>query len=268
MPQIAMIASCESAGSNLGPAAQRHIDLAFRELLRGPGATVDASMVRLVTGEPHPFANFVLQRCSHDADAMRVAIAPLVERNAPAAVIATEPVSDAVRAVLGGAGFESHDPMPAMAVDIARLPMLSLADGYAFERIEPSASSQEWGDAFVRGYELPPAIAVSFSPDPARPGCRPDDVIQWFAVRRAGAIVATTVLLLAGGLAGIYAVSTLRDHRRRGLGAFLTVEACRAAARAGYRVGVLQASPDGYPVYAKLGFTTVGAVPLYVRMPA
>ena len=80
-------------------------------------------------------------------------------------------------------------------------------------------------------------------------------------------MVATSMLYLANGLAGIYCVTTLAAERGRGLGAHLTAEALRAAGRLGYGVGVLQASTAGRSVYLGLGFRDVGSVPTFIRMP-
>jgi predicted GNAT family acetyltransferase len=90
---------------------------------------------------------------------------------------------------------------------------------------------------------------------------------QFFAVVRDGRTVATSLLYLADGLAGIYCVATLPAERGRGLGAHVTAEALRAAHRLGYGVGVLQSSAEGHPVYIGLGFEDLGRVPIFVRMP-
>jgi ribosomal protein S18 acetylase RimI-like enzyme len=95
----------------------------------------------------------------------------------------------------------------------------------------------------------------------------PDAAIQFFAVLKDGEPVATSMLLLADGLAGIYCVSTLAAERGRGLGAHATAQALREARRLGYRVGVLQSSPDGHSVYRKLGFEDLAEIPMFVRMP-
>lgn len=47
-----------------------------------------------------------------------------------------------------------------------------------------------------------------------------------------------------------------------------TAEPLRIARRLGYRVGVLQSSQTGHPVYLGLGFADAGEVPMFVRMPA
>ena len=46
-----------------------------------------------------------------------------------------------------------------------------------------------------------------------------------------------------------------------------TAQALREARQLGYRVGVLQSSPDGHSVYRKLGFQDLGEVPMFVRLP-
>jgi GNAT superfamily N-acetyltransferase len=71
-----------------------------------------------------------------------------------------------------------------------------------------------------------------------------------------GTPVATSGLFLSDGLAGVYNVATLPDHRGKGLGAALTWAAARAGADAGAGASVLQASHMGEPVYTRMGYAT------------
>jgi len=59
-------------------------------------------------------------------------------------------------------------------------------------------------------------------------------------------------------VAGVYNVCTLESFRRRGLGTGVTRAALLHARQAGCRHAVLQASGEGYRVYARLGFRDVG----------
>src|SRR5690606_23229328 len=124
---------------------------------------------------------------------------------------------------------------PAMAVDIDRMSATALPPGYGFARIGAGAEGRAWAEALAIGYELPRPLANLFSPDAIGAGMAPDAQVQFFAVtRRDGQLVATSLLYLADGLAGIYCVSTRPEERKKGLGAHATAEALRAARRLGY----------------------------------
>ena len=80
--------------------------------------------------------------------------------------------------------------------------------------------------------------------------------------------IATSALVLDAGVAGIYAVATLPEARRKGIGRMMSMRALLDARQQGYRVGVLQASAMGYPVYKQIGFREVCRYELYLQSHA
>lgn len=255
-------------GDGAAAAIGRHMDRAFRAFVGGAPHVADARTLRLVTGEPHPFGNFALVAAPVDVETTRALVEPLVAGATPAAVIFPDlDVPAEVDAWLAGQGFMPPAAMPAMGVDIARLAPTALPTGYEFARIG-AADGDEWTRQFAAGYELPLGVAACFSPAAIDADTSPEASMQFFAIRRDGAIVATSAMFFADGLAGIYCVSTVPEERRKGLGAHATAEPLRHAASLGYRVGVLQSSAAGHGVYRNLGFGDFGGVPLYVRIPA
>lgn len=72
-----------------------------------------------------------------------------------------------------------------------------------------------------------------------------------------GKPVATSVGFSHVGVCGVFFVATLPEYRGKGYGAALTWRATMEARREGCRVGYLQASEMGYPVYTKMGYRQV-----------
>lgn len=254
-------------GREVGPMIGRHLDVAFRELARGTNVADEPAFLRLLSGEPHPLGNFAVLSSPTDLGAARIAVEPLVAAPVPSAVLFPGMQAPAeVAAYLVERGYVAHGGLPAMAVDIARLKATRLPAGYEFVRVG-SADSDEWVRQFAVGYELPLGVAQCFAPAAIGADTVPDSPVQFFAVRRNGVTVSTSVCCLKDGLAGIYCVSTVPEERRKGLGEHATAEPLRLAAKLGYGVGVLQSSEAGYPVYTKLGFGDFGGVPIFIRMP-
>ncbi|KKN37925.1 hypothetical protein LCGC14_0758470 [marine sediment metagenome] len=69
-----------------------------------------------------------------------------------------------------------------------------------------------------------------------------------------GKTVSSLMLYLSSGVAGLQAVSTLKEYRARGFGRTISRMALIDAFKIGYKVGVLQASALGERVYRKMGF--------------
>lgn len=266
MPHADIVQSIGPDGAAIGARAARHLDVAFRHIMVGRGAELGVGFLRLMTGEPHPLGNLAIVADAGNLATTRAAVLPLLDCGLPVAVLypcgVTEPVAQAVVAV----GFSGPVTMPAMAVDIGRLTPTALPPGYDLVRVGTVAESRAWTAVLAEGYPLPPGLAHRFSPEYLGADMAADAPMQYFAVVHAGRAVATSLVYLADGLAGIYCVATLPGERGKGLGAHVTAAALRAAQRIGYRVGILQSSPEGHSIYLRLGFADLGAVPMFVRV--
>ncbi|HSF14042.1 MAG TPA: GNAT family N-acetyltransferase [Vicinamibacteria bacterium] len=76
---------------------------------------------------------------------------------------------------------------------------------------------------------------------------------------------AVSELFHGNGIAGVHMVGTSAKFRRRGLGMALTWTALADGKRLGMNTGTLQASPEGQPVYERLGFRPCGRFVEYTR---
>jgi GNAT superfamily N-acetyltransferase len=268
MMQSAIVQSIASASDAIGARAAHHIDLTLRHIMSGQGAESGDGYLRVVTGEPHPLGNVAIVSDPAGLQTTATAIAPLLACRVPTSVLFPNGLSGAVNQSLAGSGYESVGTMPAMAVDLHRLAATALPSGYDWTRIGDGDDGRAWTDAFAAGYEIPRGLARLFSPECLGAQLAPDAQIQFFAIHHNGRFVATSLMYLADGLAGIYCVATLAHERGKGLGAHVTAEPLRIAQRLGYRVGILQSSTAGHSVYLRLGFADFASVPMFVRMPA
>lgn len=250
-----------------GSVIAKQFETVCRRVLNGPYVIRTDGFVQVITGEPHPLGNFAYVTDPTDLAQTMAAVKPLLAKPVPSAVVFPHDASAEVEAFLVARGFALAETMAAMGVEIDLLTPTQLPDGYAFREIDPVVDRERWCEAFGAGYGIPPLVARAFGPA-AGPAMKGEAQARYFAVTKHGDLVATSLVYLEGGLAGIYGVATLPADRGRGLGAFATSEPLKRVRSLGYRTGILQASAMGEPVYRRLGFKSFGGLPLYVRMPA
>jgi hypothetical protein len=153
-------------------------------------------------------------------------------------------------------GFSYGGSEIGMAADLSalskRVPVL---EDLTIERVRGEEDLAAWSWTLARGFGGTPGEAEWVCEMYRRLGLLGDDG-PWrhYLGRLGGEPVATSTLFLGAGVAGIYLVYTAEGARRRGIGAAMSLAPLVEAREMGYRVGVLEASEMGYPVYRRLGF--------------
>lgn len=139
---------------------------------------------------------------------------------------------------------------PGMALDLLTLPDdLPIPPGFTIEQVDDPATLHTWSS-----FTDQPAVAEALFAWSSAIGFAPERELYHYLGRLDGQPVATASLVLGGGVAGLCNVMTVPDVQRRGIGALMTVIPLTAARARGYRIGVLQSSRMGLPLYSRLGF--------------
>ena len=112
-----------------------------------------------------------------------------------------------------------------------------------------------------RAYGNPGALRTLF------PSLR-DPRVQTHGLRVDGAFVVVGMTVAIGDDVSIQYVATEAKYRRRGLASRLLRGVLGEARNRGIRSATLQASPDGRPVYERLGFRRVATLRAFLRPPA
>ena len=154
--------------------------------------------------------------------------------------------------------------VPGMAIDLAALPDDAPEGGLTVERVTDPLAYREAARVVVEGFEAPPVMQTAIEAFAAL-GFAETNAQQMFVARLDGQAVGTSLGVRAGDVLGIFNVATVERARRRGVGRAVTLAALRNGAAAGCRIGVLQASEMGHPVYERLGFRVFATYDLYVR---
>jgi hypothetical protein len=155
----------------------------------------------------------------------------------------------AVRALEASGWQRKSDPTPTMTSAIpASVPAPSR--GLEIREVRTAEELAPYREAAFQGFGYPVKAAPLFLNE----GLLTLPQVRLFAGRVEGSVVATSMLIATGTVAGIYWVATLEEHRGRGYGEAVTWAAVAGGAELGCRHASLQASKLGRPVYARMGF--------------
>jgi hypothetical protein len=162
-------------------------------------------------------------------------------------------------------GFVHTDHEPGMAVDLMELNQdCTTPPGASIQPVRDTETLSRWCQVCSRGFEMPDFVAdamFDFMCHVDLSASRP--YLGWLD----GQPVATSLLVLAAGVAGVYNVTTIAEARRKGIGAIVTLTPLCDARATGYRVGILHASKMGVGVYRRLGFQEYCQIGHYVWSP-
>jgi hypothetical protein len=160
---------------------------------------------------------------------------------------------------LVAAGLEPAESELAMTADLAELPAPEpLPPGLSVERVRTAGQLRAYAEINAANWDPPDQDVVRVI-EAGAPALLGDDAPLWLYLGVLdGRPVAAAELTVAGGVVGLYNISTLAPFRRRGIGRALTLRPLLDARAEGHAQAVLQASPEGVPVYSKVGFRPTG----------
>lgn len=163
-------------------------------------------------------------------------------------------------AALQANGMRYGYDAPGMTADLTRLRPVVPPGELVIHRVTDLAA---WLQVFILGFNLPPSAAPVWKSAYAQ--C--DASWAHFVGFVRGVPAATTSVLTAGDLAGVYHVVTLPPFRGRGIGAAMTSAAMQYARDTSARTAVLQSSEMGVRVYRSVGFEVNCNLTLYDWRP-
>ena len=229
----------------------------------------EPDFLSVISGIPHPIFNAVCRaRLAAETlpDRIEAALAPFQARAIPMHWMigpTTEP-SELGRH-LEARGL-IHRPMPGMAADLLALHEDgTMPHGFTIETVGSAETLKPLIEIQLDCFGMPESIGAPFRELTIELGLE----LPWryYLGRLHGEPVATSILFLGAGVAGVYSVATLPRARRQGIGAAMTLAPLRDARSLGYRAGILSASPMGVPVYRRLGFQQYCELHNYVWSP-
>lgn len=150
-------------------------------------------------------------------------------------------------------GNQGNEPGTWLVIDLEKLvERVPVVDDFRVEQVHNEQQFAIWTDINARGFGSNDYSA--FHAAYLRHGFGDDAQAIHFVGFAGDQPVTSSTLLIAGGSASAYNISTPEEFRRQGYGSAITHATLLAARRRGYSYSWIWSSPMGRSVYQKLGF--------------
>lgn len=157
-------------------------------------------------------------------------------------------------------GLREVEPIPGMVAPAASLNDLP-ETGMTIERVTAGSRLHELQAVAEAGFEVPPGAMAALYTE----GLIATSGTSWYLGNADGDLVSTGIGVQVDDTVGIFSVATPPAQRRRGYGAAITAHAAADGFERGARLAWLQSSPQGEPVYRRMGFRQVETYNLFTR---
>jgi GNAT superfamily N-acetyltransferase len=135
------------------------------------------------------------------------------------------------------------------------------ARGYVIQGVPDRITRDAFGGVSLQGGERKDS-----GPDVRARGIRREPGTEWVLGNVDGETIGAGLILFDDGVAGLYWISVLPEHRRKGYGVALVGAMVDRARLRGYDEIVLQSSPMALGLYAQLGFRQITSLSYYFRV--
>lgn len=163
--------------------------------------------------------------------------------------------SPATTDMLKAEGFSFVDSVPSLLADLTGLSDEETGDAVvSIIRVRNKEELDLWEEVSFAGFGFPNETKEQYHRFVSTFNFSVDSPQKFFLACLNGIPVGTSLLFLNGDVGGIYFITTLAQHRKKGIGLELTMATMRFAKIAGARFATLQSSPDGLRVYQQAGF--------------
>jgi GNAT superfamily N-acetyltransferase len=234
--------------------------------------TRDAIALRTISDVPFALFNSVLgaRLSERNVDATVVGIlAPYVDRGLPM----TWWTGPSTRPTDLPKVLERNGLVPASTAPCLSLALQSWAGdarpipGFRIERVWNRSLARDWSRAVRVSFGFPRFASDVYTEAMIAFGFGPDAPFEHWVGYLDGTPVASASLFRCAGVGGVYNVATLPAVRGRGIASAIAQAPLREARSEGFRLAVVQASPEDFPMYVRLGFQQDGVVAQHVLAP-
>lgn len=151
-------------------------------------------------------------------------------------------------------GFKLDEDSPGMALDLEKMIEKPAPPKFEIRLARKDPEWKQWSTTMAQGFEAPPEATFVVEEWSKFLSVTNPETTFAYTGWLDGIPVGVSLMILAAGSAGIYSVATIPSARGKGVGRYMTQYPLQQANLLGFKIGVLEASDMGLPVYQSLGF--------------